>query len=277
MPILDKLNLTGKVAVVTGAGRGLGRAFSLALAHAGADLVVTARTKAQIEETADMVRGKGHGCIWVTCDVTDSASVNAMVESAMAEFGRIDILVNNAGGATEGFANALPDITDGIWRKGIDTNLTGAVYCSRAVIPQMLENGGGKIINVTSGFGLRAGRNNFMYTSSKAGLINFTRSLTMTYAPEIQANLIAPGMFPHDDPAMTEWWKGGKFVPMGRLGKDEEIGPVCVFLASEMTSYMNGQVIVLDGGGLAGGQAPTGFAPVVPLEEAALSPAKEAS
>src|SRR3990170_6451380 len=112
MSILDKLNLTGKVAVVTGAGRGLGRAMALALAHAGADLVVTARTQAQIEETADMVRGKGRVCIWVTCDVTDSASVNAMVESALAEFGRIDILVNNAGGATEGFNNTVEQLTD---------------------------------------------------------------------------------------------------------------------------------------------------------------------
>jgi 7-alpha-hydroxysteroid dehydrogenase len=266
MAILDRFRLTGKVAVVTGAGRGLGRAMSLALAQAGADLVVTARTKAQIEETAAMVKGRGRACLWVSCDVTDSSSVAAMVDSALSEFGRIDILVNNAGGATEGFGNALPDITDRIWRVGIDTNLTGAVYCSRAVIPHMLEAGGGKIINVTSGFGLRAGRNNFMYTSAKAGLINFTRSLTMTYAPDIQANLIAPGLFPHGDPAMTEWWKGGKFVPMGRLGRDEELGPLCVFLASDMTSYMNGQIIVLDGGGLAGGHGPTGFAPVVLLE-----------
>jgi NAD(P)-dependent dehydrogenase (short-subunit alcohol dehydrogenase family) len=106
-----------------------------------------------------------------------------------------------------------------------------------------------------------------MYTSAKAGLINFTRSLTMTYAPAVQANLIAPGLFPHDDPAMAEWWKQGKFTPMGRLGKDEELGPLCVFLASDLTSYMNGQIIVLDGGGLAGGHAPTGFAPVVPLGE----------
>jgi len=266
MGVLDKLNLTGKVAVVTGAGRGLGRAMALALARAGADLAVTARTRAQIEETADMVRAIGRAAVWVTCDVTDSASVRAMVDAALERFGRIDILVNNAGGATEGFANPLPDITDDIWRKGIDTNLTGAVYCSRAVIPHMIEAGGGKIINVTSGFGLRAGRNNFMYTSAKAALINFTRSLTMTYAPQIQANLIAPGLFPHDDPAMIEWWKGGKFVPMGRLGKDEELGPLCVFLASDLTSYMNGQIIVLDGGGLAGGHAPTGFAPVIPLE-----------
>jgi 2-deoxy-D-gluconate 3-dehydrogenase len=266
MGILDKLRLDGKVAIVTGAGRGLGRAMSLALADAGADLVATARTKEQIDETAALVREKGRRCLAVVCDVTDSASVNAMVDAALAEYGKIDVLVNNAGGATPGFANSLPDITDEIWRIGIDTNLTGAVYCCRAVVPHMVKQGHGKIINLTSGFGLRAGNNNFMYTSAKAGLINFTRSLTMTYAPAIHANLIAPGMFPHDNEAMAQWWKGGKFVPMGRLGKDEELAPLAVILASDLAPQMNGQIMVLDGGGLAGGHAPTGFAPNVPLE-----------
>jgi len=265
--VLDKLNLHGKVAIVTGAGRGLGRAMSIALAEAGADIIATARTQAQVEETADIVRATGRRCEWVTCDVTDSSSVAAMVQSTFDAFGRIDILVNNAGGATEGMGNTLDKISDKQWHIGIDTNLTGAVYCSRAAIPHMQDVGGGKIINVTSGFGLRAGRNNFMYTSAKAGLINFTRALAMTYAPDIQANLIAPGLFPHDIPAAVEFWRGGKFTPMGRLGKDEELGPLCVFLASDLTSYMNGQIIVLDGGGLAGGHAPTGFAPVVPLPQ----------
>ncbi|TMB64921.1 MAG: SDR family oxidoreductase [Chloroflexi bacterium] len=266
MGVLDKLRLDGKVAIVTGAGRGLGRAMAVALADAGADIVATARTESQIEETAGLVRQTERRCLSVRCDVTDSESVKTMVDATFGEFGRIDILVNNAGGATDGFGNSLEAITDEQWRVGIATNLGGAMYCSRAVIPHMLEGGGGKIINVTSGFGLRAGRNNFIYTSAKAGLINFTRSLTMTYAPAIQANLIAPGLFPHGDPAMEEWWKHGKFVPMGRLGRDEELGPLCVLLASDLTSYMNGQVIVLDGGGLAGGELPTGFAPVVELE-----------
>jgi len=265
--ILDKLRLDGKAAIVTGAGRGLGRAMAVALADAGADIVATARTQGQIDETAALVREKGRRCLAVTCDVTDSASVRSMLGAALREFEQIDVLVNNAGGATEGFNNTLEQLTDEQWRTGVDTNLTGAMYCSRAVIPHMLERGGGKIINVTSGFGLRAGRNNFIYTSAKAGLINFTRSLTMTYAPDIQANLIAPGLFPHGDSWMSEWWKHGKFVPMGRLGEDEELGPLCVFLASDLTSYMNGQIIVLDGGGLAGGQLPTGFAPVVPLKD----------
>lgn len=265
MTVLDKLKLTGKVAIVTGAGRGLGRAMALSLAQAGADIVATARTQAQVEETADMVRGHGRACEWICCDVTDSSSVKAMVQSAVDRFRVIDILVNNAGGATPGMQNTLVDIDDHHWRVGVETNLTGAMYCSRAIVPLMLEQGAGKIINVTSGFGLRVARDNFIYTSAKAGLINFTRALALTYAPAIQANLIAPGLFPHDNPAMIEWWREGKFVPMGRLGRDDEIGQLTVFLASELTSYMNGQIVVLDGGGLAGGHVPTGFAPRVEL------------
>ncbi|MCI0818195.1 MAG: SDR family oxidoreductase, partial [Chloroflexi bacterium] len=161
----------------------------------------------------------------------------------------------------------LTDIADDEWRVGLDTNLTGAMHCSRAAIPHILEAGGGKIINVTSGFGFRAARDNFIYTSAKAGLVNFTRALAMTYAPDIQANLIAPGLFPHGNAAMSEFWRNGKYTPMGRLGEDEELGPLVVLLASGLTSYMNGQAIVLDGGGLAGGHAPTGFAPLVPLPE----------
>ncbi|MEX1195423.1 MAG: SDR family oxidoreductase [Dehalococcoidia bacterium] len=265
MSVLDKLDLTGKIAVVTGAGRGLGRAMSLSLAGAGADLVLTARTQSQIEETAELVRAKGRGALPVTCDVTDSVDVRSMIDATIAQHGRIDILVNNAGGATPGMQNTLVNIDDNHWRVGVDTNLTGAMYCTRAAIPQMLEQGSGKIINVTSGFGLRVARDNFIYTSAKAGLINFTRALALTYAPNIQANLIAPGLFPHDNAQMIEWWRGGKFVPMGRLGGDDEIGNLAVVLASGLTSYMNGQIVVLDGGGLAGGHAPTGFAPLVPL------------
>ncbi len=267
MPVLDKLNLIGKVAIVTGAGRGLGRAMALALADAGADLVLTARTQSQLEETADLVRTKGGAALWVSCDVTDPRSDSAMNETAISEYGHIDILVNNAGGATAGMGNTLTDLADDHWRVGHATNLTGAMHCSRAVIPHMVEEGGGKIINVTSGFGFRAARDNFIYTSAKAGLVNFTRALAMTYAPDIQANLIAPGLFPHGNPAMIEFWREGKYTPMGRLGKDEELGPLVVLLASGLTSYMNGQAIVLDGGGLAGGHAPTGLAPLVPLPE----------
>jgi len=182
MGVLDRLRLDGRLAIVTGAGRGLGRAMALALADAGCDIVAAARTRPQIEETAEAVRALGRRCLVVPTNVTDPASVEAMADAAAAEFGRIDVLLNNAGGATAGMGKPVDEITDEEWRLGIDTNLSGTFYCCRAVIPHMLAQGGGKIINVTSGFGLRGGRDNFMYTSSKAGLINFTRSLSMTYA-----------------------------------------------------------------------------------------------
>ena len=202
------------------------------------------------------MRDKGRRCLAVPCDVTDSASVNAMVDATLAEFGTIDILVNNAGGATDGFGNPLENITDQHWRVGVDTNLTGAMYCSRAVIPHMLERGSGKIINVTSGFGLRAARNNFMYTSRQG------RPHQLHALPDDDLRPHHPGE-PHRARPLSPRQPGDGGVvearqirPDGRLGKDEELGPLCVFLASDLTSYMNGQIIVLDGGGLAGRSAP---------------------
>lgn len=268
MGVLDKLRLDGKIAVITGAGRGLGRVMALALAEAGADIVVAARTQAQIDDTAEMIRARRRSCLAVQTDVSDSTSVNTMVGATIAEFGRIDILVNNAGGATRGANKPIEAITDEQWRIGIDLNLSGAFYCCRAVLPHMLQQGTGKIINVTSGLGVRAVRNNIMYTTAKAGLINFTRALAINYAERnIQAMLILPGIFPHDSPELLAYWQGGKFIPVGRPGKDEELGPLCVFLASELSNYMNGELVALEGGGLAGGQIPTGFAPVVPLPQ----------
>jgi hypothetical protein len=169
------------------------------------------------------------------------------------------------GGATAGYGVDLRFISDEDWRVGIDTNLTSAFYCTRAVLPHLLKQDGGKIINTASGFGLRGARNNWTYVAAKAGLINFTRSLALTYAENnIQANCIAPGLFPHTE-EMARYWRGGKFIPMGRLGRDEELGPLVVFLASPLSDHMTGETIVIDGGGLADGQVPVGLTPVIPL------------
>jgi NAD(P)-dependent dehydrogenase (short-subunit alcohol dehydrogenase family) len=267
MSVLDKLRLTDKVAIMTGAGRGLGRVMALALAEAGADIVAAARTQVQIDETADMIRARGRRCVAVSTDVTRSTAVNAMIEATLAEFGRIDVLVNNAGGASSGWNKPVEALTDEQWRGGIDLNISSAFYCCRAVLPHMIRQGGGKIINITSGVGVRPMKFNYMYATAKAGMINFTRALAFNYADKnIQANLILPGIFPHDDPIMLQFWQGGKFIPVGRVGKDEELGPACVFLASDASNYMNGEMIALEGGGLAGGEVPTGFAPMISLD-----------
>ncbi len=184
-----------------------------------------------------------------------------MAEAAIKEFGKIDILVNNAGGGDDGAGKQLQEITDEQWRRGLDTNLTSQFYGCRAVIGQMVKQNRGKIINIASGYGLRGGKHNFMYACAKGGTIQLTRSMALTYAQfNIQTNCIVPGVFPHNE-EMMQFFKGGKFIPIGRVGEDSELGPLAVFLASDAANHINGELIAIDGGGLAGGIAPTGVTP----------------
>src|SRR5271167_3617390 len=258
--ILDSLKLDGKVAVITGAGRGLGRAMAVKFAETGADIVAAARTQSQLDETADAVKKTGRKCLIVPTDVTDSAQVNALAAATLKEFGRIDILINNAGGDGS-LGKQLPEITDDEWRRGLDTNLSSQFYGCRAVIPQMVKQKRGKIINIASGYGLRGGKHNFMYACAKGGTIQLTRSMALTYAQfNIQTNCIVPGVFPHNEEMMV-FFKGGKFIPIGRVGDDSELGPLAVFLASDASNHVNGELIAIDGGGLAGGITPTGVSP----------------
>jgi NAD(P)-dependent dehydrogenase (short-subunit alcohol dehydrogenase family) len=259
--ILDSFKLDGKVAIITGAGRGLGRAMAVKFAETGADIVAAARTQSQLDETADAVRKTGRKCLIVPTDVTVSAQVNALAEATIKEFGKIDILVNNAGGGDSGAGKQLTEITDEDWRRGIDTNLSSQFYGCRAVAPQMVKQKRGKIINIASGYGLRGGKHNFMYACAKGGTIQLTRSMALSYAQfNIQTNCIVPGVFPHNE-EMLQFFKGGKFIPIGRVGEDSELGPLAVFLASDASNHVNGELIAIDGGGLAGGIAPTGVSP----------------
>jgi len=259
--ILESFSLEGKVAIITGAGRGLGRAMAIRFANCGADIVAASRTLAQLEETAAEVRKLGRRCLVKPTDVTSSSQVNAMVDAAIAEFGQIDILVNNAGIGEESFGKRIEKITDEDWRNGIDTNLSSQFYCARAAIPHMVKRKRGKIINVASGYGLRGGKHNYMYACSKGAILQLTRSLALTYADDnIQTNCIVPGIFPHNE-ALMEFFKGGKFIPIGRVGEDEDVGPLAVFLAADASNHINGELVIIDGGGLAGGITPTGVAP----------------
>jgi NAD(P)-dependent dehydrogenase (short-subunit alcohol dehydrogenase family) len=257
---LEKFDLEGKVIVVTGAGRGLGKAMSLALARAGAHIVAAARTLEQIEETAQAVRELGRQAIAISTDITKRAQIKAMVEKALKEFGSIDVLFNNAGNGSSVMHKSILDITEEEWRWGIDVNLTGAFLCSQAVARHMLPKKKGKIINIASGFGLRASPV-VIYSAAKAGLINLTQSLAFNWAPyNIQVNCIAPGFLPTVPSEDEQTRKGREItasrVPMRRLGEPKELGGLAVFLASEASSYVSGQTIVFDGGGLAGGYAP---------------------
>jgi len=259
--VADNLKLDGKLVIITGAGRGLGRAMATRLAGAGADIVAAARTVEQLEETADEVRKLGRKCLTVPTDVSRSEDVNAMVAAAVKEFAKVDVLINNAGAGEDSFGKTIDQITDDEWRRGIDVNLSSQFYGCRAVIPQMLKQKHGKIVNVASGYGLRGGKHNYMYACSKGAVLQLTRSMALTYADyNIQTNCIVPGIFPHNERLMA-FFKGGKFIPMGRGGEDADVGPLAIFLSSEASNHINGALIKIDGGGLAGGITPTGVAP----------------
>ncbi len=265
--MLESLSLDGRVVVITGGGTGLGRAMGRHLARAGADIVVAARRLAPIEEAADEFRSMGRRSLAIPTDVTDSAQVNALIERVIAEFGGVDVLVNNAGGG--GGGKQIWEITDEEWRVGIDTNLTGAFYCSRAVMKHMVDRGSGRIVNISSGQGLRGQRGSFMYGTAKGGVIQLTRVLAATYGSAgVTSTCIVPGMIPVREQAGDDAPNPRlAFMPMGRAGTPEEMGPLAVFLASDASAYMNGEMFYCDGGAMAGGAATTGYAPVIPLND----------
>lgn len=265
--MLESLNLDGKAIVVTGGGTGLGREMVLAMARAGADVVVASRRTGPIEEVASLVKDLGRRSIAISTDVTDSAQVERLFQATLDELGKVDVLFNNAGIVRGQGGISIWEITDEDWRLGIDTNLTGAFYASRAVSRHMADRGEGKIVNVSSGFGLRGGRDNYMYACGKGGVVQLTRTLATSLGRYgITSNCIVPGFIPTEGTSESgENLPRGEFIPVGRVGRTTEVGPVAVFLASAASDYMNGEMFAVDGGGLAGGYAPTGHAPEIPL------------
>jgi len=265
--MLETLNLDDKVIVVTGGGTGLGREMARHLALAGANIVVAGRRPEPIEEAAAEFRGMNRRALAIPTDVTDSKQVNALFERTLAEFGQVDVLVNNAGGG--GGRKEMWEITDDEWHKGIDTNLTSAFYCTRAIMEHMVERGKGRVINISSGQGLRGQRGSFMYGCAKGGLIQLTRVLAATYGSAgITSTCIVPGFFPTKDSQREEAASRRlQFLPMGRAGLPQDLAPLAVFLASDASDYMNGEMFYCDGGAMAGGAATTGYAPVIPLQD----------
>ncbi len=271
-----KGTLDGKVIIITGGGTGLGRSMAFRLAEEGADIVVAARRVPPLEETAAGVRERGRKALIVPTDVTDTAQVNRLIEKTLAEMGKIDVLINNAGIVRGERAKTMWEISDQDWRIGIDVNLSGGFYCSRAVSKYFANRKSGKIILLASGEGFRGQRNSFMYNTAKAGVVNLTRVMALTLAEyNVRVNCIVPGFVDTYDFQPEDYQKvmaerraiRKLFVPVGHSGKPDDIGYVALFLCSDASDYITGGCFIADGGGLAGGFATTGYAPVVSLKE----------
>lgn len=269
---MDNANasLEGKVAVVTGGGTGLGKTMALALAREGAHVVVASRRVEPLEQTVREISAMGRRGLAIPTDVTDSGQVNRLVEQTLQEMGGLDIMVNNAGIVRNRKRKEFWEITDEEWRLGIDTNLTGAFYGCRAVARHFVARKSGKVINIASGEGLRGVKDNYMYCTAKGGVIQLTRALALAWAGDnIQVNCIAPGFIdvsalqPEERESFAE--RLSRFNPMGRVGAAGDIGSMCLFLACEASDYITGGLFVVDGGGLAGGYTPTGYAPLATL------------
>lgn len=257
--------LEGKVAIVTGAGSGIGRACLELFAAEGAKVVGASRTVSKVEEAVAAVRAKGGQAIAVKADLTQEEDVDAVVKAALAEYGKIDIMVHAAGvgyslkDTVEGSMDPVGTTTLKNWRLVMSANLESCFLMGRAVIPAMTANGGGAIVNVASILGLIGNADAHAYTATKGAVINLTRSMCVTYAKDnIRVNCVAPGwidtpmiasvMYVFDDDKTA-----GQISPMKRAGTPMEIAYSCLFLASDESSFCTGSILVADGGTIAQG------------------------
>jgi 3-oxoacyl-[acyl-carrier protein] reductase len=241
--------LTDQIAVVTGAGRGIGRAIGLAFARAGADVVCISRTAENAESAAGEIRALGRRAWARALDVSDTAAVATAAEAILAEVPRVDILVNNAGVTRDGL---LMRMSDEDWDTVLDTNLKGAFNVTKGFVRSFIRQRSGRIINIASVIGLMGNAGQCNYAASKAGLIGFTKSVARELASRhITANVIAPGFIETDmTSVLNEDVRAHvlKQIPMGGFGQADDIAHAAVFLASAAARYMTGQVLTVDGG-----------------------------
>ncbi len=242
-------HLAGKSAIVTGAGRGIGRGCALAFAEAGADVVCAARTREQIEDTAEQARALGRRALALPCDVNERAQLESLVEQTMAEYGQIDVLVNNAGGWPPKPALTTSEKN---FEEAFRFNVTTAFLLSRFAIPHMLEGDGGAIVNISSAAGRIAQKGFVAYGTAKAALSFMTRQLAAEFAPKVRVNAIAVGAVETSAlaPFLNDELRAAmeKMTPMQRIGSVEDIAVGALYLASTAASWVTGKVIEIDGG-----------------------------
>ncbi|HYL45457.1 MAG TPA: SDR family NAD(P)-dependent oxidoreductase [Candidatus Limnocylindrales bacterium] len=247
--------LSGKVAFITGGGTGIGRACALAFAKEGAKVAVVGRTKSPLEGVSREITSSGGDSFATPCDVTDRASVEHALAASANHFGRLDTIVNNAGAVAVASAE---ETSDEDWHRLLDVNLTGSFLVSRAALPLLRKAGGGTITNIGSVLGLVARKQRAAYCAAKAGVIGLTRAMAVDHAHEnIRVNCICPAIVETElglasmakaaDPAAERRRRSAE-IPLGRLGKPEEVALMAVYLASDESAWVTGAIIPLDGG-----------------------------
>lgn len=248
--ILDRFTVTDQVAVVTGAGRGIGAATAVALAQAGADVLLSARTESQLAEVAELVEVAGRKALVVPADLNDLDAVSGLAQAAAEQLGRIDIVVNNVGGT---IPNALLDTDAAYLEDAFHFNVSTAHALVRAAVPVMLEGGGGSAVNISSNMGRVAGRGFLAYGTAKAALAHYTRLAARDLAPRIRVNAVAVGSvmtpaleFVAADEDMRSSME--EATPLRRIGAADDVAAAVLYLASSAGSYLTGKVLEVDGG-----------------------------
>ncbi|MEZ5597839.1 MAG: glucose 1-dehydrogenase [Pseudomonadales bacterium] len=249
MGLRELFDMSGRVAVVTGSGRGIGRGIAWGLADFGCDVVLNARRQQDLEATAAGVEARGRRALMVPGDIRDFSET--LAERALQEFGRLDVWVNNVGGSDEKVTRSLVDTPDEVFRSQLELNLTSAFQGAKAAAKRM--RAGGSIINISSGAGTRGSPFTGPYAAAKAGMNNLTQTLALELAPDIRVNTVAPG------PVATEAFaevlgmddklaEMAATIPLARMGTPDDIAGAVVYLASDAASWVTGQLILVAGG-----------------------------